>query len=105
VRGRKPNRQAWEKALEGWNVKDSQIILEWIALGEARGKAKAMARGVVEGWASTVLQILTKRFAPGPPAEVTTTIRGATDRAQVQRWLDLALDADSLDAFRRGAGL
>jgi hypothetical protein len=90
-------RHAWEKALEGWNVTDSQVIQEWIAQGEVMGEVK--------GQATALLRLLARRFPPGLPAEVAAVIRGATDVAQLQRWFDLAVDADSLETFRRAAGL
>jgi hypothetical protein len=90
----------WKKALEGWNVTEPQQILEWIDQGRTEGRAEGRA----EGEANALLRLLDKRFPPGLSEEVRGTIRAAKDLQQLQRWFDLAVDADSLDNFRRAAG-
>jgi hypothetical protein len=75
---------------------ESQQVLEWIAEGEAMGEIK--------GEVNALLRLLSKRFPPGPPEELRGAIRAAT-LEQLQRWFDLALDANSLESFRRAAAL
>jgi hypothetical protein len=78
-------------------VKDSQQVQEWIEEG--------VTQGVTQGEANSVLRLLTKRFPPGPPAEVTSRVRASTGLDQLRQWFDLALTAHSLDAFRQAAGI
>jgi hypothetical protein len=87
----------WKEALKGWNMIESQQVLEWIAEGEAKGRA--------EGEANALLRVLEKRFPPGAPPEMLAAIRATTDLERLHQWLDLALTVDSLDSFRQAAGL
>jgi hypothetical protein len=98
-------RKEWKEALKGWNMEESQQVLEWIAEGEARGEAKGEARGEARGEANALVRLLEKRFPPGAPADAVAAIRSSTDVEQLRRWFDLAVEADSLAAFRQKAGL
>jgi hypothetical protein len=93
-------RELWKEALEGFSVKDSQQVLEWIAEGEAKGEARGEARGQ----AKALLRVLARRFPPGATAEMESAIRAA-DLQRLEAWLDAAATADSLEAFRQAAGL
>jgi hypothetical protein len=42
---------------------------------------------------------------PGAPTETAAVIQAESDVSKIQRWLDQALEAASLDDFCRGAGL
>jgi hypothetical protein len=90
-------RKDWKEALKGWNMVESEQVLEWIAEGEAKGRVK--------GEANALLRLPEKRFPPGVPAETIVAIRATTDVEHLRRWFDLALEADSLGAFRQAAGL
>jgi hypothetical protein len=83
------------------SVKESEQVLEWIAEGEVKGRAQ----GEAEAWANGLLKVLRARFPPGAPPEVAAIIQATTDLEQLRRWFDEALDAASLDAFRKAAGL
>jgi hypothetical protein len=91
----------WKDVLKGWNMVESQQVLEWIAEGEAKGKTS----GKLEGEASALLRVLAGRFPPGATAEMQAAIRAATDLPRLEGWLDVAATADSLEAFRQAAGL
>jgi hypothetical protein len=95
----------WKDALKEWNVIESQQVLEWINMGRAEGEARGEARGEIKGEIKSLLQTLAVLFPPGAPAELETAIRTATSEEQVQKWLDVALRARSLEAFRQAAGL
>jgi len=88
-------RQAWHKALEGWNVdlRVSQQVLEWQA--EAR----------VETQQASVLRLLEKRCKAAVPADIAAVIRGTQDMATLSRWFDAAVDVNSFDEFRAAAQL
>jgi len=83
------------------NVIESQQVLEWMAMGEARGEAEAMVRGEIK----FLLRALASRFPPGAPSDLETAIRAATNEEQVLNWFDLAIKAKSLQEFRQAAGL
>ena len=78
----------WKRSLEGWNVRESMVVNEWIAEGEAKGRRAAL------------LQVLQARFRGKIPSDLMTTIEGASDADELSRWMPLAVTADSLDAFR-----
>src|SRR5262249_29374458 len=74
----------WKEALKEWNVIESQQVLEWMAMGEAKGEVK------------TLLSVLAELFPPGAPGDLEATIRAAADPEQLRRWLLTAVKADSL---------
>jgi len=82
----------WKKALEGWNVRVSQQVLEW----QAEGKAEAK----VETRRADLLCALETLCGPETPAEVATLIAASADPEQLSRWLDAALKVRSYDEFR-----
>jgi hypothetical protein len=63
-------RQKWQKALEGWNVVESQQVLEWMAQGEAKGEAKGEARGILRAQREILRMLLEDKYGPLPPALV-----------------------------------
>jgi hypothetical protein len=81
-------RPLWQQALEGWNVKTSQQVLEWQA--EARQ--------------SDLLRLLERRFRTPVPADLAKVIAELYDHDQLTRWFDALVAADSLDAFRAAVG-
>jgi hypothetical protein len=95
----------WKEALMEWNVIESQQVLEWMAMGEAKGETKGKAEGEVKGKADSVLRVLAKRFPPGAPAETVAAIRATVDVERLETWLDVAATADTLESFRQTAGL
>jgi hypothetical protein len=72
---------------------ESQQVLEWIAEGETRGRILERVE--------SILRILQRKFPPGPPADLVSLIQSRTDRDLLARWFDAAIDAQSLDDFRR----
>jgi hypothetical protein len=89
-------RPVWNQALQGFNVIQSQQVLEWMAEGEAKGKVKERAE--------TLLEILDLKFGP-VPAEVASAIRATTDLARLKQWVAAAVTAPTLAAFRQSAQL
>jgi hypothetical protein len=78
----------WKKALEGWSMIQSKQVLEW--------QAQALARMLTKQ--------LEERFG-ALPEELSKAIRGTADETVLLRWGELVVRVDSLDEFRRGAGL
>ena len=70
-------------------MEQSIQVLEW----QAQAKA------------DDLLRVLGKRFPPGASPDLERSIRQTTDVEQLGRWLDAALDAGTLTAFRHKAGL
>jgi hypothetical protein len=91
----------WKEALKGWNMEESQQVLEWIDQGRVEGEAKGEAKGE----ANALLRLLEKKFPPGASADTIAAIRATTDLERLRQWFDLALTAASLDAFRQAAGI
>ena len=64
--------------------------------GRVEGEAKGEAKGRVEGQRSTLLRVLGRRFGSVPDDVRGRVIVAAS--AELEGWLDLALDAATLDA-------
>jgi hypothetical protein len=95
--------EAWREALGGFSVLESPMIAELLADAEAKGKAK----GKAEGKAETLLRVLRKRCreAPELPEDLAAAVRACTDGGQLERWLDVALEVETLAQFRQQAGV
>lgn len=85
-------KELWAEALEGWDVRESSVVNEWIAEGRAEGRAEA------------VVEVLEERFPP-VPADLAAKVRDSADAARLREWLGLAVRAADLAAFRAAAGL
>ncbi len=85
-------RPAWIEAPTEWNMIQSQTVLEWMRMGEAKGKGE------------TLLRVLHARFH-AVPTDLESTIRAATDLAVLDRWIDAAATRATLADFRQAAGL
>ncbi len=83
----------WKKALEGWNVKVSQQVLEWQA--EAR----------VETQRENLQRVLEKRCKAPVPRDLAAAIQATQDMSVLSRWFDAALEASTFDEFRAAAQL
>ena len=79
---------------------ESPMIAELLAGAKAEGKAE----GRTETKAETLLRVIQKRYHE-LPAELTTAIHACIEIAQLDRWLDVALEAETLAQFRQRAGL
>lgn len=67
---------------------ESQQVLEWIAQGEAKGRAEFL------------LRLLERRFGPSVPNDLVAQIQRTADIEQLRRWFEAAFHAPSLEAFR-----
>jgi hypothetical protein len=77
----------WKEALEGLNVWESQVALEW----KNAGRQEAMR--------SALSKVLRSRFQAELPASITDAVQQATDPEVLSRWFDASLTAASLEAF------
>lgn len=98
--GAAKRKEAWNNALEGWNVIESDVVNEWIAKGKVAGKAEGKAEQAVV----SLVAVLEAKFG-SLPAEVETAVRGCTDLDKLQAWTIQAATAATLDDFRAAAGL
>lgn len=86
----------WRDALEGWNVKQSQQVLEW----QAEARREGLREGELAGQRAALLRALRVRFKKKIPAKVSAAIAALNDLDELARWLDAALTADSFEVFR-----
>lgn len=81
----------WQQGLEGWEMKEPQIVL------------KVKREGIVEGQIQTsraaVLETLRKRFLNPVPESLRLAVEGTNDPQLLWRWFQLALDAPSIGEF------
>lgn len=68
-------------------------IAEGVTLGKAEGKAEAKA--------DMVCQVLERRLGAKAPLDLEAAIRNSRDLAQLDRWVELAWAASSVEEFRR----
>ena len=85
-------RPVWQQALQGFNVIQSQQVLEWMAEGEVKGKV------------GTLLRVLRAKFG-ALPAELETAIGAQTDLTRLDAWADAAGAAPTLTDFRQATNL
>ncbi len=85
-------RPAWQEALEGWNVVESQVVKEWQDQAVRRDKAQ------------TLLRLLKARYGE-VPREVADRIQQAKQTEDLDRWLLAFATAATLEQFRRDSGL
>jgi hypothetical protein len=82
----------WEKAMEGFNVMRSAVLDRY----EAKGK--------VEGLVGAVRRILEVKFKP-LPADLLTALLSTVDPDKLLDWAGIAGSADTLEKFRKEAGI
>jgi hypothetical protein len=78
----------WKKALEGWDMRVSQVVLEWETEGALR-----QAR-------EDLLDVLKARVPQDLPTDLKTAIENISDKSELSRLLKVAATSASLDAFR-----
>jgi hypothetical protein len=85
-------RVEWKQALEGWNMRQSMVITEW--------QDEAREEGRREAQRTDLRRVLQTRFFVPVPDDLAAAIETVADSEELARWLDIALTAVSLDAFR-----
>ncbi len=83
---------AWDNALKGFAMIESPLIAKLLAGAEAKAKAESL------------LRVMQKRYRK-LPEELTAAVRACTDGDQLDHWLDLVGEVDTLEQFRQQAGL
>jgi hypothetical protein len=82
----------WRSALKEWDMRESTLVNEWKAEWIAEGEAKGERRALV--------LVLGQKFHTPVPRDLVEAVEAQSDRAVLARWLTIAIDADSLEAFR-----
>jgi hypothetical protein len=90
---------AWRPALEGWDMRESQIVQEWQAQARAEGRAEGREEGEVRRARAVIVRALQVRFG-NVPEDVRARVENEGDLALLQGWFDLALTANSLAEFQ-----
>lgn len=74
---------------------------QWMAEGEARGRAEGEARGRAEGERRVLERQLRRKFGDAAVDEFVLARLAAAEEAQLVEWAERVLDAESLDAVLR----
>jgi hypothetical protein len=82
----------WKRALEGWNMGESQVANAWRAEGRAEGEVAASR--------THLLRALEVRFGVPVPNDLQAALQTVTDLNDLSRYFDAALTANSLTEFR-----
>lgn len=93
-------RPIWKQALEGWNVRQSQQVLEWQAEARIEGRKEGRAEGQLETKRADLLCLIQLKFHEALPSDLVDQIDATTNLEVLTRWFDQAVQANSLDAFR-----
>jgi hypothetical protein len=102
----------WRNALKGWNMKESQSVLEWIEEGREEGRERGMEEGRLLGRSDgqqqmardSIRLVLTERF--GTVSEpVNAAIELESELEILCKWLSIAATASDLAAFSQKSGL
>ncbi len=89
-------REKWQTALKGFTMIESPLVREW--------KAAAKIEGIIENKINWLVRVVLGKYKSGVD-EVNEGIRRCQDQEKLDRWLDVALAAETLDEFRRQTGL
>jgi predicted transposase YdaD len=94
------SRQMLNLLEESWLAKE--LVAKAEAKGEAKGEARGKAEGQVEGEAratrNNLIRLLTRKFGV-LPAALTDNLTGITELSSLERLMDIAIDANSLEGF------
>jgi hypothetical protein len=118
----------WKQGLEGWNVEECEIVLEWQEQGRQKGlrqgreegrqegllqgrqeglllgRETGQQEGLSQGLQIAVLLTLEQRFATPLPADLVARIEAQTDMEQLRRWQALAVTVESLEQLLAAFG-
>jgi flagellar biosynthesis/type III secretory pathway protein FliH len=93
-------RELWKRALEGWNMRESQQVLEW----QAEARAEALKEGRQEGWREgrqdALLDVVRLQFGSALPDELMAQVRSLTDNAEISRWFEAAVKSQTFEQFQ-----
>ena len=100
--------ETWRNALKGWDMKQSQSVLNWIKEGREEGREEGRRFGQTDGQKQmardSIRLVLTERFGIVSEA-LSTAIELQSDLATLRKWLSIAATANDLAAFLQKSGL
>ncbi len=82
----------WQRGLEGWMVKESQVINGWLREGERKGELR-QAR-------EDLLEVVRDKYQVPVPEDIQLAVQGTNDTNMLRRWLLAAAKASTLEQFR-----
>jgi hypothetical protein len=77
----------WKRALEGFEMTESQVVKEWMSQGELKNQRQLL------------LRLLNKRFPGAVPADVSKLINEQESFDLLNHWFDAAASANSFQDF------
>jgi hypothetical protein len=87
-----PDLVNWQRALEGWEMKESQYVKGWLKEGEVKGLVTARR--------TDLLKLLLAKLREPVPEGVRLAVEGTNDPDTLERWFDAALRTGSWADFR-----
>lgn len=81
----------WNRALEDFDMTESQVVNDWISKGEAKGELRKEQQ--------LLLRLLNKRFPGAVPPEVAKLISEQESLDLLNHWFDAAASAVTYDEF------
>ncbi|VTU00617.1 unnamed protein product [Gemmataceae bacterium] len=84
-------RADWKRALEGFEMTESEVVNEWIGQGEARGTLTTQRKNLLE--------LLEGRFPGAVPGEVRQLIRQQESLPVLHDWFTAAVRAYTFEQF------
>lgn len=102
----------WEKALEGWDVEQIDIVRRWkesarregreqgLREGQEEGRREGQALGQVQAGRNNLLKLLRAKFSTEQLADVVHAIAQQADPDVLSHWFDAVLIASTIDDVR-----
>lgn len=81
-----------EQGLEGWNMKQSVVVLGWQREAEVRRMR------------TVILRSLELRYKTTPPADLANRVGEFEELDELSRWFEATLTSDTLASFRAAVG-
>ena len=83
----------WQRALEGWQMLESQLILGVLKRGKEEGRVETR-RAYIE-------EFIRSRLADPVPEDIFLAIEGTNDPTILDRWFKLAIEVSDVAEFRK----
>ncbi len=82
----------WQRGLEGWMVKESQVINGW--------KREGRVEGSLETAREFLLEAIQLQFKTAVPEDIRLAIEGTNDRDMLHRWFRATMTNNTVEQFR-----
>jgi hypothetical protein len=99
------NPQAWQTALEGWGMIKSETMEKTRVEGRVEGRIEGQQEGLIQGRIDGLFLILAARTKQEVPVDLAGKIQACDDLARLDGWIRIAAAIDTIDEFRRQAGI